>query len=356
MSIPESVKRQSKLADEFFEKTKQDLDNEQPKEPETPDPQNSDSPSEPTPTQPQEPEKEPEQHQEPSDYKAAFEKEAQRYKVLQGMMKKQLGERDGKIKQLEQKVAELDSQKGSGENISVLRDEIAGLKETIASLRSNDNSDKDKSKVNTQNVDVDHIREEYGNDIANAISSMQEVISQQGKMLENYGEQVKPLSERIEQTEKKTQERDRASSQERDLSDLLKSHGIDFYTMNNDDGFNNYLDYRDAKIGKSLRDILENAWNKGNVQQVAEFFIEYNSLVPHQESSTNKPDLNQHVTPPTRGSGDESQTDSPVMWTEQQIEKLYKDLHAAQRTGNRKEVERLSRLEQQMFASSMKRQ
>ncbi len=289
------------------------------------------------------------EHQQPeTDYKDLFEKEVHKNKVLQGMIKKGNGERDRKISEQKKKIEELKSSSSSGDDsklnaeIIALRDQVSGLTAQLA--RKPESSSETPQSAS---VDEDKIRLEYGDDLADVFAAQNRQIADLKKQ---FSSTVDPLTERVTRNETDFHDRVESERKYEEISRLLSEEGIDFWNIDADEDFINYLAYVDPKIGRPQQALLQEAWQAGDINRAAEFYREYHAISAHPEPSDPSTSLSQHITPePNSSESPEGSIQTPRMFTGEDIDRFYAELRAAQRSGNRKEIERLTKLEQQIF-------
>lgn len=344
-AIPQSVKDRAREADEFFTKTAEPDHEPQPVEPKAEEietPQLEDSIKEPEPAEPT-PDTKPDQ-----DFKSLYEDTLNRNKVLQGMIRGQVGERDRKIKELESQIASNTAAPKPTEN-NPLQGEVAQLKSTVEALTKQLSQPAAAPVAPQLDPIAENIREEHGDALADQYLRQKSDLSD---LKEFVTSSVEPLKAQFNQTEQLRSQQDLDRRKSGDMTSLLAAEGIDFSRMNNDEGFNNYLDYFDRGTGKTLRETLADAWNAGDLQRSAHFFREYSGQLTQPEPS--KPNQNQLQKSISLEPGGPESLDASVdqtrIHTGADIDALYKNLEIARRTGNVKEVARLEKLEMQQFS------
>jgi hypothetical protein len=332
MSYPEQVRKQIEAAEKSFENTGDAVDAVVPTE--ESNPENNPAPVGETPPTDKPPVvADPEENsldkvpdEEPGEnFEEKYRKSHQRNKVLEGMMKKRLGESQAEIDALKNTIAELRGREVESSEVDALKEEVSTLKTQLA-----DN----KAKPITKNEAIEALREEWGDQITEILASFENRMS---------GFEHKATEEDLA----KQRARQRVST----LRTMLKSDNIDFDELNNDQGFIAWLSYTDPKIGKSQQELLNDALRSDQFDRAAAFFREYHETTHASQSFIAKrPDLNEHVTKPTAPATDEPGAEA-VQWTPAMISQFYKELAKARAANNSAEIKRLEAMEGQIYAS-----
>ena len=195
--------------------------------------------------------------------------------------------------------------------IQQLQSEITSLKQQLEQQQTAGN------QFNDGDIELDKdLVDEYGEEFARAVARQAGAANQQVKSLE---QKLATLQGKFENNERVTQQTT-ASMRERELTSTLSAAGIDFAQTNEDPLFHDWLKEVDQASGETRNELMNRAYQKGDVQRTAYFFKAFKA---QEGSQFNDNPLQQHVDVTSRAPGDTGAEDN--VWTKEQISKLYDD-------------------------------
>lgn len=238
----------------------------------------------------------------------------ERYKALQGKY-------NAEVPRLHQEVKDLkESVRDSGESES-LRREIEGLKTQL-----------NQPVAPPQSAHIDKIREDYGDELANAFAASRS----ENDQLRAQVQDLMNLTTQIQTT-----------STLGTLSSMLADQGIDFDQANNDPLFIDWLSQVDTFAGVPRQQLLSQAYESGDLPRAAQFFVAY---VGNQASPRNEPkpkaSMEEHVKVQSQAAPTQEVPVQPVQWTQGQIQEFYRNKQAGMYS-----AEEAERLENQLFTA-----
>ncbi|WP_017445810.1 hypothetical protein [Gayadomonas joobiniege] len=159
-----------------------------------------------------------------------------RYRILQGKYNKEIGELNNRVKQLES-----DNQ--------TLRQKAE------VQTQSNESSEGDLSS-------------EFGDDFDRAVESKARRIAD---------ERVKALEQKFEKhfQQQPVQQPSGQDAKIAEIANLLSQKGVNFQQTDSDPLFHDYLRQTDQRSGLTLHQLLSHNFNSGNIQQAAQFYLDY---------------------------------------------------------------------------------
>lgn len=238
----------------------------------------------------------------------------ERYKALQGKY-------NAEVPRLHQEVKDLkESLRDSGESES-LRREIEALKAQL-----------NQPVAPAQSAHIDKIREDYGDELANAFAASRS----ENDQLRAQVQDLMNLTTQIQ-----------TSSTLGTLSSMLADQGIDFDQANNDPLFLDWLSQVDTFAGVPRQQLLSQAYESGDLPRAAQFFIAY---AGNQASTRIEPkpkaSMEEHVKVQSQAAPKQDVPVQPVQWTQGQIQEFYRN-----KTAGMYSAEEAERLENQLFSA-----
>lgn len=238
----------------------------------------------------------------------------ERYKALQGKY-------NAEVPRLHQEVKDLkESVRDSGESES-LRREIEALKAQL-----------NQPVAPAQSAHIDKIREDYGDELANAFAASRS----ENDQLRAQVQDLMNLTTQIQ-----------TSSTLGTLSSMLADQGIDFDQANNDPLFLDWLSQVDTFAGVPRQQLLSQAYESGDLPRAAQFFIAY---AGNQASTRIEPkpkaSMEEHVKVQSQAAPKQDVPVQPVQWTQGQIQEFYRN-----KTAGMYSAEEAERLENQLFSA-----
>lgn len=238
----------------------------------------------------------------------------ERYKALQGKY-------NAEVPRLHQEVKDLkESVRDSGESES-LRREIEALKAQL-----------NQPVAPAQSAHIDKIREDYGDELANAFAASRS----ENDQLRAQVQDLMNLTTQIQ-----------TSSTLGTLSSMLADQGIDFDQANNDPLFLDWLSHVDTFAGVPRQQLLSQAYEAGDLPRAAQFFIAY---AGNQASTRIEPkpkaSMEEHVKVQSQAAPKQDVPVQPVQWTQGQIQEFYRN-----KTAGMYSAEEAERLENQLFSA-----
>lgn len=227
-----------------------------------------------------------------------------KYKVLQGKYNAEVAKVRDENATLKQQL-----EQASKPDTSHYESEIAALKQQVESLQANSNVSSDGE------VD-DYLREEYGDDFANAIARMIDKRNS-GANVEQFKQQLDTVQQQTAQTSHEMRLQT--------LKAMLNSKGVNFEQVDTDPLFHDWLAIEDGTSGQSRAISMRNAFANNDLERASQFYIAYKS---QERSSFESNPLSNHVdVSPTQPGESPSNVDAEV-WTSQMVDALYADYRA----------------------------
>ena len=158
--------------------------------------------------------------------------------------------------------------------------------------------------------------DEYGEDFARAVAEQSSAGS--SDLINQLNQKISTLESKLNQTEQVTTQTTEAM-RVRELNAELSKQGIDFEQVNNDPMFHNWLAAIDDASGEQRNTLMNNAFNRGDINRTAYFFTAFKA---QEGSNFNNNPLASHVDVTSRAPGDAN------VWTKAQMDKLYADRRA----------------------------
>jgi hypothetical protein len=145
-----------------------------------------------------------------------------------------------------------------------------------------------------------------------------------------------------------------AEQRERAFWTDLKSLASNWEIINAKDEFKHWLLQTDPFTGFQRNVMLQDAREKGDATRAAAFFTEWSKMNPEAPTPTPAapvptPDLTKHIAPGRARSTTTGQTNTPVVYTRDDIAKFYDDVRAGRYRGRDQER---ARIENDIFAAS----
>jgi hypothetical protein len=257
-----------------------------------------------------------------------------RYRTLQGKY-------DSEVPRLSQSVQRLESQLQEQRTLFASLNKAEKRKET-----------EEPAAVTTRLVSESEI-DDYGPD---AIDVMRRVAREEAEPLRQQNAELRrQLQEaRREQASMSTQV---TQSREQQMKDILSREVEDWTKLNDDPDFIAWVDEQDPYAGATRRTLLQDAWNKGEIQRVVAFFQGYKrehtavTPAPTKGSPAGRPSL-ESLAAPRRGSPGAEPTGAPQegrIWTQTDIANFYRDVQRGRFSGREAEQRKL---EQDIFAAN----
>ena len=238
----------------------------------------------------------------------------ERYKALQGKYNAEVPRLHLEVKDLKESVRD------SGESES-LRREIEALKTQL-----------NQPVAPAQSAHIDKIREDYGDELANAFAASRS----ENDQLRAQVQDLMNLTTQIQ-----------TSSTLGTLSSMLADQGIDFDQANNDPLFLDWLSQVDTFAGVPRQQLLSQAYEAGDLPRAAQFFIAY---AGNQASTRIEPkpkaSMEEHVKVQSQAAPKQDVPVQPVQWTQGQIQEFYRN-----KTAGMYSAEEAERLENQLFSA-----
>lgn len=191
-----------------------------------------------------------------------------KHDVLQGKYNAEVPRLHSQVRELKEQLTAL----GGGQDVQALKQEVQQLRQELTQKQQQQQAAPANPEV------LRKLRSDYGEELVDGLLSVMK-------------QELSPLQQRIDNVDRTTA---KTASETRmtKLSSMLREQGVDFDSLNNDDGFNNWLDLEDGYSGKPRRDLLNHAFNRGELVRVARFFTDY-----AQASDSNAPSPQPQVTP-----------------------------------------------------------
>ncbi len=248
---------------------------------------------------------------EEEDHEAKWE---ERYKALQGKY-------NAEVPRLHQELKDLKEQVHNPSQTEPLYREIEQLKSQLQ-----------PSQAAPQSAHIDKIREDYGDELANAFAASHSENDQ-------LRQQINDLIGRTNQIQTNTTLGT--------LSNMLAEQGINFEQANNDPLFLDWLSEVDSFAGVPRQQMLSQAYETGDLTRAAQFFVAYQG----NQNSTRiepkpKPSMEEHVKVQSQAAPKENVPVEPVPWTQGQIQEFYRN-----KTAGMYSAEEAERLENQLFSA-----
>lgn len=255
----------------------------------------------------------------------------QKYKVLQGMFNSQ-------VNSLQEKVRKLESQSDSSQAVEQLQAQIQTLQHDNSQLKQalQEQESSKPAQLNPYLVD------EYGNDFAQAVAEQAEILVNDriSKVTSEYDAKIAELTNQNQSTAQNLQQ---VSSDTRlqTLKGILKQQNVEWDITNDDPAFHAWLSEIDQYSGAQRQQLLEHAFNSGDMQRTARFYTDF---VASQSNAPNNP-LRQHVDPTTGFTPTETATQTAAFDEAElkRINRLYRE--------GRMTTEEFERRENEIYAS-----
>ena len=242
------------------------------------------------------------------------EKWEQRYKALQGKYNAEVPRLNAELKELREKVGSVTE--------SNLQAEIASLK---AQLQEQPAPTPVASPV------IDKIRDDYGNELADAFAFQQaenDQLKQQISDLMNQTHQIQSVNSLDT------------------FARMLGEQGINFEQQNNDPLFIDWLGEVDSFSGLTKQQMLTQAFEAGDLQRAAQFFVAYAGQTSTKTEPKPAPSMDDQVRVASTAAPKEDTASDQPAWTQDQIREFYRN-----KTAGAYSPEEAQRLENQLFAA-----
>tara|TARA_R100000808_G_C2155041_1_gene166723 strand:+ start:1127 stop:2083 length:957 start_codon:yes stop_codon:yes gene_type:complete len=311
MALPKQVQKQSEEVQELYKELNEDEATEEP----VVDAPTSDSVEEPAAESSDE---RSEDHQD-SDW-------AQKYRTLQGMynaevpqLHKQVQDQNAKLAQFEQLLATINQQKPQPPKAEPLI------------------TDKDVEEYGDSIDVMRKVSKEELNGVQGELNSMRAQLAQ---LTQTTVPQVQQLSNRI------------GSTQEQMFWSNLSSIAPDWQTINESQGFQDWLLEVDPLSGVTRQVYLEDAQKKFDVERVAQFFLTWSSLngtgSAQQKKQASNSELRRQISPKKGRSSGTNAPGSKSTYTQADIGKFYADIRKGKYKGRDEER---AKIERDIFAA-----
>lgn len=216
-----------------------------------------------------------------------------KYKVLDGMFKAEKTKLSEQIKQL-QALPQADHTL-----VANLQAEIQQLKQTNSQLEQAKQSAPAVSQTELDSYLVDEYGEEFAQAVAKTASAQNAPLLEQLQRLET---QLNSQSQSIQ-----TNEVDRNMNA---LKSTIKGSGFEFDVVNGDSMFHAWLAESDPYSGMQRQQLLEQAFNSGDIQRTARFYTDFMNT---QTTKATQSPFNDHVDRlPNVSVGEQVNTQQPV--------------------------------------------
>ena len=238
-----------------------------------------------------------------------------RYKALQGKYNAEVPRLAQEIKSLKESV------RYSGETESLQREiELLKSQQQVQLVAQA-----------PQSAHIDRIRDDYGDELANAFSASKSENDQ-------LRAQLNELMQRTNQIQ--------TTNSLGALNSMLADKGVNFDQTNNDPLFVDWLSEVDTFAGVPRQQLLTQAYDSGDLPRAAQFFVAY---VGSQQTSPElepkpKASMEEHVKVQSNAAPRSNVPTDPVPWTQKQIQEFYRN-----KTAGMYAAEEAERLENQLF-------
>ncbi len=246
----------------------------------------------------------------------------QRYKILQGKYNKEVPALHEKVRKLSDQLQEA----GDSDEFARLRQENTELKQKLDSAGSQEQS-------TANNADIDKLREDYPAELVDGL-------------LAAIQRKIDPLEQRVNSVNETVTKTNKTSNMDR-LRQTLKAQDIDFDRLNKDPVFvEEFLEELAPYSNKTKGQLLNEAFEQGDINRAATFFIDYIGGRDNASSAREtQQDMDKHVQVSTNSAGAPPSTDGMV-WNEPTIAQFYEDKRRGKYT-----KEEARALEESLFAS-----
>lgn len=241
-----------------------------------------------------------------------------KYQILQGKYNKE-------VPALHKEIRSLKESAGSGADsveLNRLKDENTTLKTLL----------KDQPNPITA-PGLDELREEYSSELVDGLLNAMKGM-------------VDPLQHKVDQVGESVKSANTNTTLDR-LKQMLAKENIDFDRVNNDPLFvDDWLSELDAYSGVSRNDLLQKAFNSGDIDRAARFFTDYVGATHQTNSSSAANTLEKHVTVPS-SAGDSPVDTGTSVWNDETIAQFYRDVA----DGKKYSPEEAAKLEAELFTA-----
>ena len=277
MALPESVRKQAEFADKFYQGN-----TDQPQGEPTPQPKAEGIPPESAPV----PAPQATPVNDEKDYR-------QMYIALKGKYDKEVPTLHSQVRNLTEQANQSQHAPQNDTHVAQLNQQIADLEQRNRLL--------EQSKVDTaphaeSTIELNaHLIEEYGQDFAQAVAD-QSAASVKAANAEN-----RKMQKRLNSIESQFSQ----SSKDNKLTTLrnmLSGNGVSLDDTETDHGFGAWLQTVDSRSGQTLSTLLHQAFNNGDLQRTASFYMDYNAT----QSRPNQTQLSEYADNVTNNPASES--------------------------------------------------
>lgn len=227
-----------------------------------------------------------------------------KYLVLQGKYNADVKRLNAEVKRL----SEAQSPSNDQEILS-LRQQIDSLKQQL----SEKPSDQSDSKL-TKSEHYQFLVDEYGEPLANAITSM---IGSGGQASDEVGQLREQVNTITKQNAEQAEESKFAT-----ISAMLQGQGINFDQVNNDPMFVEWLNQDEGNTGTPRLQFMNNHFANGKLNQVAKYFTDFKA---QERSSFDNNSLSEYASVEGNGATMQDGDQSEDIWTSENIKALYAD-------------------------------
>jgi len=235
----------------------------------------------------------------------------ERYKALQGKYNAEVPRLHQELKDLKEQVHNPSEKEGLLREIAELKSQTAPPPAPLPSPH------------------IDKIREDYGDELANAFAASKAENDSLRHELQNLMTRTNEIQ---------------SNNSLGTLANMLSEQGINFDQANNDPLFLDWLREVEPFAGVPRQQLLSQAYEAGDLPRAAQFFTAYQGM----QASTRiepkpKPSMEEHVKVQSNAAPVKSEPE-PIAWTQGQIQEFYRNKTAGMYT-----TEEAERLENQLF-------